>query len=125
MRMKKLLLALAIFFSCPIWAEWVRYEETVSSTNYFDPATIRKDGNMRKVWELHDLSKRHKDGEISRRVRKEYDCKQERWRILNFSFHSEPMAGGEVLSMGGEDNNWMAIAPGTSGETIFNIVCAK
>jgi hypothetical protein len=35
------------------------------------------------------------------------------------------MAGGEVLLMGGEDNNWTAIAPNTVDEIMLKIVCAK
>jgi len=107
------------------WAEWVLYSETDTSTFYYDPATIRKDGNMRRVWELSDLRKRHKDGEISRRYRAEYDCKNERTRILSFSLHSEPMAGGEVLKNFGEDKEWGEIPPGTVINTILKIVCAK
>jgi len=34
------------------------------------------------------------------------------------------MAGGEAVRIEGEDNIWIAIAPGTVDETIFNIVCA-
>ena len=94
-------------------------------TFYFDPATIRKDGNMRRVWELQDLRKRGRHGEMSRRMRVEYDCKQERWRYLGISGHSKPMAGGTILISTGEDNDWTAIPPGTIVETIFNLVCAN
>ena len=123
--MKKLFLVCLMMLAGSAWAEWVMYDVTLKATFYYDPATIRKDGNMRRVWVLQELSKRHQDGEMSRRLRLEYDCKQERYRILGFSFHTEPKAGGTVLQSGGEDNNWVAIAPDTVDETIFNIVCAN
>ena len=123
--MKKLFLVSLMMLAGSAWAEWVLYSETDTSTFYYDPATIRKDGNMRRVWELSDLRKRHKDGEISRRYRAEYDCKNERTRILSFSLHSEPMAGGEVLKNFGEDKEWREIPPGTVVNTILKIVCAK
>jgi hypothetical protein len=123
--MKKLFLVCLMMLTGSAWAEWVMYEETDTATHYFDPATIRKDGNMRRVWALQDLRKRNKDGEMSRRMRSEYDCKLERYRYLAISEHSKPMAGGTVLVQGGEDNYWVAIAPSTVDETIFNIVCAK
>ena len=123
--MKKLFLVCLMMLAGSAWAEWVSYGETETVTFYFDPATIRKDGNMRRVWELTDLSKRGRSGEMSRRMRREYDCKQERYRYLAISGHSEPMAGGEVLVTGGEDNNWEAIAPDTVAETILNLVCAN
>ena len=68
---------------------------------------------------------RRKNGDMSVRMRLEYDCKQESYRYLGLSGHSEPMAGGEVLGMEGEDNKWRAIAPDTIANTILNLVCSK
>ena len=123
--MKKLFLVCLMMLAGSSWAEWVRYEETEKTIFYYDPATIRKEGDLRRVWVLLDSRKRNDKGDMSSRVRFEYDCKKERYRFLGFSSHAEPMAGGEVLLMGGEDNNWMAIAPNTVDETILKIVCAK
>ena len=125
--MKKLfLVGLMTMLAGSAWAEWVLYEETQKATFYYDPATISKDGSMRRrVWQLTDLRKRHKDGEMSRRSRIEYDCKQENYRFLAFSAHSEHMAGGTVLKTEGEDNSLWAIPPNTAIEMILNIVCAK
>ena len=93
---------------------------------YIDPTTIRKDGNFRKVWQLNDLKERHKDGELSRRVRNEYDCKKERFRVLSFSTHSEPMANGMSLyQSSAESTEWNDIPPGTFAETVLKIVCAN
>ena len=106
------------------WAEWVMYDTAGTTTFYYDPATIRKDGNIRRVWQLQDLKERGRLGEMSRRARYEYDCKQEQVRFFGISEHSEPMAGGAVLATA-EDKEWRAIPPGTPLETIFNIVCAN
>ena len=123
--MKKLFLIGLMMLASSAWAEWVFYSETDTSTFYYDPATIKKDGHIRRVWELNNLRKRHKDGEMSRRYRTEYDCKQERMKFLGLSEHSEPMAGGEVLKTLGEDKEWRAVPPGTPVEITFKIVCAK
>jgi hypothetical protein len=123
--MKKLFFICLMMLAGSAWAEWVRYGESEETNFYFDPATIRKDGNMRRVWLIQDLKKRDKAGEMSVRVRNEYDCKNERVRVLGLSTHSEPMAGGTVLEVGGENQNWRAIAPETVNEKIFNILCAK
>jgi len=122
--MKKLLLALAIFFSCPIWAEWVMYLETKSDTFYYDPATIRKDGNMRRVWTIQDYMNRGTDGQMSNRAQYEYDCKEERYRFLDISRHSESMAGGKVLTTEIGSGLWRGIPPGTISASMLNIVCA-
>ena len=123
--MKKLFLVSLLMLAGSAWAEWVMYEETDTATFYYDPAIIRKDGNFRRVWELHDLRERDNDGVMSLRMRREYDCKQERYRYLAISGHSKPKAGGTVLQSGGEDNDWVAIAPRTIAETLLNRVCAK
>ena len=123
--MKKLFLVCLMMLAGSSWAEWVMYAKTEEATFYFDPATIRKDGHIRRVWELSDLRKRERNGDMSVRMRKEYDCKQERRRFLGISGHSEPMAGGTVGGVDGEDNKWTAIAPSTVNEVIFNIVCSK
>jgi len=123
--MKKLFLIGLMMLASSAWAEWVMYSKNESETFYYDPATIRKDGNMRRVWELQDLRMRRKNGDMSVRMRIEYDCKQESYRFLGLSGHSEPMAGGAVLGMEGEDNKWRAIAPDTNANTILNLVCSK
>ena len=123
--MKKLLLVGLMMLAGSAWAEWVVFGESDSGTSYFDPATIRKDGNMRRVWNLQDFRKRDNDGVMSLRMRREYDCKQERYRYLAISGHSKPKAGGTVLQSGGEDNDWVVIAPRTIAETLLNRVCAK
>lgn len=122
--MKKLLLVGLMMLAGSAWAEWVKYSETDRTTFYYDPATIRKDGHIRRVWQLEDLRMRHKDGEMSRRSRIEYDCKQERMRYLGLSEHSESMAGGQVLNTFGEDDKWREIPPETPLETMLKIVCA-
>ena len=124
--MKKLFFVCLMMLAGSAWAEWVVYsKDEEDGTFYLDPATIRKDGNMRRVWRVQELKQRTADGEKSRRMRIEYDCKEERYRILSASVHSEPMAGGTVLTQEGEANDWTAIPPNTTGERVFNLVCAK
>ena len=124
--MKKLFfVSLMAMLAGSAWAEWVMHSKNEEVTFYHDPATIRKDGNMRRVWELLDFRKRAAKGDMSTRMRREYDCKQERYRYLAISTHTEPMAGGTILFSSGESNSYRSIAPGTFDETIFNIVCSK
>ena len=119
-----LLLAL-LSVSGSAWAEWVKINENDSRLIYIDPQTIRKDGNLRKVWQITDLKQRFTNGELSRRSRLEFDCKNERFRYLSFSIHSGPMAGGTILSQLVEDTKWADIPPRSSSETMLQVVCAK
>ena len=123
--MKKLFFVCLMMLAGSAWAKWVMYFEAKTITYYYDPATIRKDGNMRQVWRVQELKQRIADGEKSRRMRIEYNCKEERYRILSASIHSEPMAEGKVIYSEIKDNIWTVIPPASASEAMFKIVCAK
>lgn len=109
--------------TAPVWAGWLRVGETANATHYFDPVTIRNDGNLRSVWELQDLKQRDKQGAMSRRSLFEYDCKKERSRLLSFASHSEPMAKGKVLFSDDEPEKWSNSEPETVTEAILKFLC--
>jgi hypothetical protein len=122
--MKKLFLVFVMLLSGSAWAEWVELNETEDTTFFYDPDTIRKDGNMRRVWRLQNLKQLNENGVMSRRIRVEYDCKQERFRILDLTSHSEPMARGTIVfnDVSGE---WTGIPPRTGAAIMLNLVCSN
>ena len=124
-RAKAIVLALMLLVTGPALAEWVGVSETNDATIYIDPATIRKDGNFRKVWVLMDFKKRNELGRKSYRTRDEFDCNSERQRTLSFSAHSGPMAAGEVLETKSGPWEWRDAAPDTPRETVLKIVCGE
>jgi len=123
--MRLVLTLLLTLAAAPAWAEWVKVGENDHAFYYIDPATIRKNGDLRRVWEITDLKQRSKYGVMSRRVLNEYDCKEERQRILSLSTHSDPMANGRTISSDSEPSEWDYAPPNTSVQTILRIVCAK
>ncbi len=129
--MKKLLLALltTLMLTGAAWAEWVKVDwNTVDLSDfYIHPRTIRIDGSLGRVWVIQNLKQQSEKGELSRQAREEYDCKQERYRVLSFSTHSGPMASGNVMESYTWDppRKWNDIPPGTMMETMLKLVCAK
>lgn len=121
----RILLVLLVLVPAPAWAEWVKVDENTEGHVYIDPATIKKDGNFRKVWELIDAKQQGPKGAKSMRVLKEYDCKEERSRVLSFAAFSEPMLRGKMLESGDPVDFGIYIAPGTTGAAILKTVCAK
>jgi hypothetical protein len=119
------LIAVLILATTSAWADWVKYAETDEAVLYFDPATIRKDGNLRRVWKVYDLKERGSDGELSRRILEEYDCIGERWRTISLSAHSGSVASGEVLFDGIFPDTWHYVPPRTISEHVFKLVCAE
>jgi len=118
------LLGLVMLIASPAWAEWVEVTRSVNgNVIYIDPATIRKEGNRRKVWGITDLSKVGTSGEMSRKYRKEYDCKDERSRILTIAIYSQAMGDGDVKGNDNIASEWQEIAPETVDESVLKRVC--
>jgi hypothetical protein len=122
---KAILTLLLVMVTAPAWAEWVKMGESNASVLYIDPATISKDGHLRKVWEIRDLKQRNEIGAMSLRGLFEYDCKAGKSRNLSVSAHSEPMAAGKTLLSTSDPNNWNAVPSGTAVGSILKSVCAK
>ena len=120
---KKILVVCMLFVTGSAWADWVNVGESAGNNFYIDPSTIRKDGDLRKVWGIQDLSKRDLDGEMSRRYREEYDCKAARKRFLSATTHSEPMAAGSTLVSTNEASAWIEVRPNTVADDILKLVC--
>ena len=66
---------LVLLFAHSAWAEWVKYAEIPVASSYYDPATVKKRGNMVRVWMFTNLWTRV-DGQWSRRALVEFDCKE-------------------------------------------------
>jgi hypothetical protein len=107
------------------WAEWVQVSTNEVLDGYIDPETIRTDGDLRRVWQMQNYKQRQSDLYFSFRSRIEYDCKQERRRVLSASGHSGPMAGGTTLERVGEQSTWRDIPPESLSEIVLKIVCAR
>lgn len=126
-RTKAIAFALMLLATSSAWAEWVKIGSSSSGkiTYYIDPATIRKNGNLRTVWAIQNLFSPDKDGIASQRVKQEYDCELERVRWLSSSFHSKSMADGKVLFGNDAISNWKAVPPQTAISDILKIVCGE
>ncbi len=123
--MRVVLCFLFALVAAPAWAGWVKAGETNASVLYIDPATLSKDGHLRRVFEIRDLKKRNEIGAMSLRGLFEYDCKDGKSRNLSVSAHSEPMAAGKILLSTSDPNNWDVIPPGSVVGGILKSVCAK
>ena len=121
--MKKLLIVGLLLVSSPAWAEWEKVFEDDNTTEYIDSPIRAPERNRTKVWQMKNLKQRDEYGIMSIRTRFEYDCKEERRRILSMSSHSEPMAGGKTIDRASDPVNWQDMPPGTVGDKILKQVC--
>jgi surface-adhesin protein E len=128
MRKSILMMLLAVVSSSAAAVEWVRVERNETTDIYADPATIRRRGDMVKIWILFD----HKTPKVfvdkpyrSFMEQDEFDCDEERERQLAGSYHSGNMAEGDVVYTNSNPGKWSPVAPGTVGEILWKIGCGK
>jgi len=108
----------------PASTQWKKWSESVEAVFYYDPATITKNGNLRRVWEVQDLKIPDEFfGARSRRLLTEYDCTVARTRHLYISAHAAPLAGGEMLVASEQAGAWRSIPSKTSDAAMLIIAC--
>ena len=84
--MKQLLMGLMLLVTATAAsAEWTEVFETDIFVAYADRATIRRNGNLVKMWNLKNNTTVLKgpagESSLSDKEQSEYDCKDEKWRI--------------------------------------------
>lgn len=101
--MNRLLIALLLTaFNTSAMATWIKVgsNDTLNFDYYVDTATS-KDGNKVKMWDIKDFktARTAADGQKYRsaKLQREYDCKEAKDRLLNFSMHSGNMGEGKVI----------------------------
>jgi hypothetical protein len=107
---------------------WVVVVRAHTFTVYANPATIRRADNKAKIWEMKDYNTAQmNDGEpyMSQKTQNEYDCKEDRSRILALSLHSGNMGDGKVIWSDPEPDKWHPVAPGRVGEASRKFACGK
>jgi hypothetical protein len=130
--MKLLIATLLAVFSTGAMAEWtyLTSSEDNASAVYIDKTTIRKRGNVAKMWELadHKAPKKQSDGEsyLSDKMLYEHDCVEIRHRLLALTSFSGNMGSGQIIFNHQYDNRrWDDIAPGSIGMASWKAACKK
>ena len=128
MRSRKLhaaLLAMAIAPAAAAQAagspKWVSYGESETGAYYFDPASIRTDGERKRVWRLFAL-KEAKDGVQSGKALIEFQCKEGTYRYMRTLYYSGPMGQGKYVG-GAKAQGTEPVGPGTMIGELAQRVC--
>ena len=129
--MTRLLLIILLFLnSAPAYAEWVKVSDgdEAEKTVYVDPATIRRNSNLVKMWQLQDYKTVQTVGGIrflTAEEQWEFDCAEERSRVLALKEFSGNMRSGTVVYSNTEVGKWQPVAPGTLGHKLWTVACSK
>lgn len=132
MFIRRIVLVLLVL-SCSVGLAQAEWEEVTGSDNvtvYIDPTThlIDKQSGLVKMWILYDSTTATKLSErssfLSFRSHVQYDCNEERVRSLQASYFEGHMANGKVVSSNSTEGQWYPVAPGSIGETLWELACS-
>ena len=127
--MKRLLLGLMLLVTAGgASAEWTRASENDEFILYTDRATIRRNGNLVKMWALADYPStqtNHGYLFLSVKEQKEYDCREEKLRKVAAASYSGSMGTGKVVLSTNVASSWEPIYPDSMGEAMWKIACGK
>jgi hypothetical protein len=129
--MRNFLFLVALLAPTLAQAEWVRLVSVGEGevTVYVDPASITREGNVVGVSTLFDYATvRTLSGAPfqSATMQDEIDCAGKQSRTLAVTSHSEPMAGGHIVSTAtGGYVPWTPIDPQGIFSAIFKFVCKE
>lgn len=125
-----LLLMFLMLGSQPVSAEWVLVsgDDEAGLKVYVDPSTLRRNGSLAKMWQLYDYKTVQTvagDSLLSMKRFNEYDCTEERTRMLGYTWFSGNMGNGNVVYSTTEQLPWELVVPRTINRTLWKVACDK
>ena len=117
-------LLFTMMLSSTSFAEWTKVGRSVEgNTHYLDFERIRKVDGYVYYWDLIDLLKPDKDGDLSVAGYHQGDCKLFRFKYLSVSFYKEPMGGGTGETSTYNNDEWIYPRPNATSEGKLKQVC--
>jgi hypothetical protein len=112
--LRLIFLALLVLNSSVAYAEWVKVSDRdeAGTTVYVDPATIRRNSNLVKMF-------------LSNKEEWEFDCVEERSRSLGLKEYSGNMGSGTVVYTNSQVGKWFPVVPGSIGHIVWKVACQK
>jgi hypothetical protein len=129
-----LLITLLVLSGGPVYAEWVSVGGNVEGgltpyTVYVDLDTIRRDGNVVKLWALMDFKTIQTDpgpSHLSVKSQREFNCTDEHVRLLTLTAFSGNMGNGNaVYSYSDSKDQGIAVEPDSVAHRLWKFACGK
>jgi hypothetical protein len=125
--MKKVIFTFALFICVPVFADWKYIASENNSGNEFflDFETLRKEGNLRRIWQVIHFKPDHQNGWVSMQSRMEFDCKNETVQSLTRMAFSDKFAAGKMLFKSDEIGTKSHIPPNSVALSQLEEVCKR
>lgn len=128
---KMIAMMLLAMMSSGAAAEWVfaaRAEPFGIVDYYVDFYTIRRNGDMVKMWDMMDFKTAQvASGKrvLSSKSQKEYNCKDDGFRDISVVFYSGNLGSGNVAETKNNILDWAPVTPGSVVEILSKAACGK
>lgn len=113
-------------------AEWVLVEENNElagiMTVYVDLNSVRRNGDLVKMWELLDYKEIPFPTEpyLSTKIQKQFDCAKKRLRVLRYGHFSGNMGNGKPLRHETvDDREWSPLEAVSNNLPVWRLACNK
>lgn len=128
-----LLIIFLLLSSSTAYAEWIFVDRTADGQNtvYADPGTIRRKGDLVKMWHLYNYTTIKtvlNKSLLSMKVQSEFDCAEEQVRTLAGTWFSGQMGNGAVVNSvptEGNEAKWEPVSPRSINEALWEFACSK
>ncbi len=128
-----LLITFLVLSSGPAYAEWIAVEKNNQlagiMTVYVDPDTIHRKGNLVTMWQLIDFKTMQGGRSPSRfsstKIQKQFDCAEERLRLLALTDFWGNMGTGEPAGAYVDEGNWVPVEPDSINQALWEFACNK
>ena len=122
---------MCIFFSLRAYGQlWQPVVESDDGSVYsYDPATVKREGDIVTYWELSDYSKPLKSGHLivaSSKSKIIQDCKNNRYKVGDLIDYDGHKGAGNIVNVAMvTETNWYKGGEGSVNEVMKDLVCKE
>jgi hypothetical protein len=117
----------------PAGADWVNVADKTEKgltvyTVYVDPDSVRRNGDLVMLWALFDFRTIQSivgGPWLSSKAQREFDCPEERVRLLGFMTFTGNMGSGEPVYSNAQESKWEPIASESIDRKLWEFACNK
>ena len=114
--------------SSNVMAGWTLVDVNDDSSVFSDLSTIRKDGNLVKMWVLYDFQKVKQLAGVNSQSYKalyQFNCQEEMARTVGLFYYSKHMGSGNISFSNSDISEWRLVIPDTVGHRLWSDACNK
>jgi hypothetical protein len=124
------LITLLTMSSGAAYAGWVLTsgDDEAGLTVFVDPDSIRRKGNLVKMWQLYDYKTVQTvagDSLLSIKRYNEFDCTGVRTRMRAYTWFAGNMGTGKVVYSTTDEQQWEPVIPRSINHTLLKVACSQ